>query len=204
VDSTNVSNITNMLTDSITEWQNRPPEKVFFVVWMDGISIKIRQDGKIINKTIYLVIGLNQEDLKQFLGMWVASTESASFLMNVLIDLKAREVEDILMASTDNLTGFTDAIISVFPHAVTQLCVFHQVRNSLRYVVWKDKREFAKDMKEIYHAVTLKAAEKALNNFEQKWGSKSAYAVKSLKNNWDNLTPVFRLSPGNQKNCLYD
>jgi putative transposase len=191
VDSTSVSNITNVLTESITEWQNRPLEKVYFVVWMDGISIKIRQDGKIINKTIYLVIGLNQEGLKQVLGMWLASTESASFWMNVLTDLKARGVEDILIASTDNLTGFTDAIKSVFPQAVTQLCVVHQVRNSLRYVVWKDKREFAKDMKEIYHAVTIKAAEKALTNFEQKWGSKYAYAVKSWKNNWDNLTQFF-------------
>ena len=191
VDSTSVSNITNALADSIKEWQNRPLEQVYFVVWMDGISIKIRHNGKIINKTIYLVIGLTQEGLKQVLGMWVAPTESASFWMSVLTDLKARGVEDILIASTDNLTGFTDAIKSVFPQADTQLCVVHQVRNSLRYVVWKEKKEFSKDMKEIYHAPTIKAAEQALVNFEKKWGGKYAYAVRSWKNNWENLTQFF-------------
>ena len=191
VDSTSMSNITNVLADSIKEWQNRPLEQVYFVVWMDGISIKIRHNGKIINKTIYLVIGLTQEGLKQVLGMWIAPTESASFWMSVLTDLKARGVEDILIASTDNLTGFTDAIKSVFPQADTQLCVVHQVRNSLRYVVWKEKKEFAKDMKEIYHAPTLEAAEQALKNFETEWGHKYAYAVKSWKNNWENLTQFF-------------
>ena len=123
--------------------------------------------------------------------MWIAPTESASFWMNVLTDLKARGVEDILIASTDNLTGFTDAIKSVFPQADTQLCVVHQVRNSLRYVVWKEKKEFSKDMKEIYHAATIEAAEQALANFEKKWGGKYAYAVKSWKNNWENLTQFF-------------
>ena len=191
VDSTSVSNITNVLTDSIKEWQSRPLDEVYFVVWMDGISIKIRHNGKIINKTIYLVIGLTQEGLKQVLGMWVAPTESASFWMSVLTDLKARGVEDILIASTDNLTGFTDAIKSVFPQTVTQLCVVHQVRNSLRYVVWKEKKEFTVDMKEIYHAATIEAAEQALANFEKKWGHKYAYAIRSWKNNWENLTQFF-------------
>lgn len=191
VDSTSVSNITNSLADSIKEWQSRPLEQVYFVVWMDGISIKIRHNGKIINKTIYLVIGLTQEGLKQVLGMWIAPTESASFWMNVLTDLKARGVEDILIASTDNLTGFTDAIKSVFPDTVTQLCVVHQVRNSLRYVVWKEKKIFAADMKEIYHAATIEAAEQALKKFDKKWGQKYAYAVRSWKNNWENLTQFF-------------
>ena len=191
VDSTSVSNITNVLTDSIKEWQSRPLDEVYFVVWMDGISIKIRHNGKIINKTIYLVIGLTQEGLKQVLGMWVAPTESASFWMSVLTDLKARGVEDILIASTDNLTGFTDAIKSVFPQTVTQLCVVHQVRNSLRYVVWKEKKEFTVDMKEIYHAATIEAAEQALTNFEKKWDHKYAYAIRSWKNNWENLTQFF-------------
>ena len=191
VDSTSVSNITNVLIDSIKEWQSRPLESVYFVVWMDGISIKIRHNGKIVNKTVYLVIGLTQEGLKQVLGMWVAPTESASFWMSVLTDLKARGVEDILIASTDNLNGFTEAIKSVFPLAVTQLCVIHQVRNSLRYVVWKEKKEFTADMKHIYHAATLEAAEQALRNFENKWGLKYAYAVRSWKNNWENLTQFF-------------
>jgi putative transposase len=191
VDSTSVSNITNVLIDSIKEWQTRPLEDVYFVVWMDGITIKIRHNGKIIGKTIYLVIGLTKEGLKQVLGMWVAPTESASFWLNVLTDLKARGVEDILIASTDNLNGFTEAIKSVFPLAVTQLCVVHQVRNSLRYVVWKEKKEFAADMRKIYHAPTVEAAESALIDFENKWGQKYAYAVRSWKNNWENLTQFF-------------
>ena len=191
VDASSVSNITNTLIDSIKEWQSRPLEEVYFVVWMDGISIKIRHNGKIINKTIYLVVGLSQDGMKQVLGMWVAPTESASFWMNVLTDLKARGVEDILIASTDNLAGFTDAIVSVFPQTVTQLCVVHQVRNSLRYVVWKEKKEFTADMKQIYQAPTLEAAEHALANFEKKWGAKYAYAIRSWKNNWERLTQFF-------------
>ena len=164
---------------------------MYFVVWMDGISIKIRHNGKIVNKTIYLVVGLSQEGMKQVLGMWVAPTESASFWMSVLTDLKARGVEGILIASTDNLSGFTDAIVSVFPHTVTQLCVVHQVRNSLRYVVWKEKKEFTADMKQIYHAPTIESAEQAFMNFEKKWGGKYAYAVRSWKNNWEKLTQFF-------------
>ena len=191
VDSTSVSNITNTLIDSIKEWQSRPLEPVYFVLWMDGISIKIRHNGKIINKTIYLVIGLTQEGLKQVLGMWIAPTESASFWLSVLTDLKARGLEDVLIASTDNLAGFTEAIKSVFPLADTQLCIVHQVRNSLRYVVWKEKKEFTADMKEIYHAATVQAAEQALVNFEKKWNDKYAYAIKSWKNNWPNLTQFF-------------
>lgn len=191
VDSTSVSNITNALMESIKEWQNRPLEEVYFVVWMDGISIKIRHNGKVVNKTIYLVIGLTQEGKKQVLGMWISETESASFWMSVLTDLKARGVKDILIASTDNLSGFTEAIKGVFPLADTQLCVVHQVRNSLRYVVWKDKKEFATDMKEIYHAPTLEAAEQALEKFEQKWNHKYAYAVRSWRNNWTELTQFF-------------
>ena len=191
VDSTSVSNITNTMLEAIKEWQNRPLEQVYFVLWMDGISIKIRHNGKVINKTIYLVIGLTQEGKKQVLGMWISENESASFWMSVLTDLKARGVQDVLIVSTDNLTGFTEAIKSVFPQAVTQICIVHQVRNSLRYVVWKEKKEFAKDMKEIYHAATLEAAEMALDSFEKKWNHKYAYAVKSWRKNWDELTRFF-------------
>ncbi|MGI6306210.1 MAG: IS256 family transposase [Bacteroidales bacterium] len=191
VDSTSVSIITNSMMESIKEWQNRPLEEVYFVVWMDGISIKIRHNGKVVNKTVYLVIGLTQEGKKQVLGMWISETESASFWMTVLTDLKARGVKDILIASTDNLSGFTEAIKGVFPLADTQLCIVHQVRNSLRYVVWKDKKEFAADMKEIYHAATFQAAEQALENFEKKWNHKYTYAVRSWRNNWVKLTQFF-------------
>ena len=191
VDSTSVSNITNTLLESIKEWQSRPLEEVYYVVWMDGISIKIRHNSKVINKTIYLVIGLTQEGKKQVLGMWISENESASFWMSVLTDLKARGVKDILIASTDNLAGFTEAIKSVFPLTVTQICIVHQVRNSLRYVVWKEKKEITVDMKEIYHAPTIEAAEQALDKFEKKWNHKYAYAVKSWRKNWEELTRFY-------------
>ncbi|MBL7913965.1 MAG: IS256 family transposase [Bacteroidia bacterium] len=186
-----ISNVTNRLIDNIKQWQIRPLESVYFVVWMDGISLKIRSNGKIINKTIFLVIGLNNQGMKEVLGMWINETESASFWLNVLTDLKARGVEDILIACTDNLKGFTDAIRSIFPKTITQLCVVHQIRNSARYVVWKDKKEFMIDLKAVYDAPNREAAADALNAFESKWGKKYGYAVQSWRNNWDDLTHYF-------------
>ena len=186
-----ISNVTNRLIDNIKQWQVRPLESVYFVVWMDGISLKIRSNGKIINKTIFLVIGLNNQGRKEVLGMWINETESAAFWLTVLTDLKARGVEDILIVCTDNLSGFTEAIKASYPHARTQLCVVHQIRNSARYVVWKDKKEFMSDLKAVYAAVTRQAAEDALNRFEEKWGKKYGYAVKSWRANWEDLTHYF-------------
>lgn len=188
---TSVSNITSKILDNIKQWQERPLDNVYYILWMDGISFKVRQSGKVINKTVYLVIGLGKSGMKEVLGMWIDTNESASFWLSVLTDLKARGVEDVLIASTDNLKGFTDAIKTVFPKAVTQLCVVHQIRNSMRYVVWKDKKEFVTDLKAIYGAVSREAALNALTSFEEKWGSKYGYAVKSWKENWDNLTSYF-------------
>jgi putative transposase len=188
---TSVSNITAKILENIKQWQERPLDNVYYILWMDGISFKVRQSGKVINKTVYLVIGLGKEGKKEVLGMWIDTSESASFWLSVLTDLKARGVEDVLIASTDNLKGFTDAIKTVFPKATTQLCVVHQIRNSMRYVVWKDKKEFVVDLKAVYGASNREAALNALTNFEEKWGSKYAYAVKSWKENWDNLTSYF-------------
>ena len=188
---TSVSNITAKILDNIKQWQERPLDNVYYILWMDGISFKVRQSGKVTGKTVYLVIGLGKSGMKEVLGMWIDTSESASFWLSVLTDLKARGVEDVLIASTDNLKGFTDAIKTVFPKAVTQLCIVHQIRNSMRYVVWKDKKEFVSDLKAVYGAVSREAALNALTNFEEKWGSKYAYAVKSWKENWDNLTSYF-------------
>lgn len=191
VSETTVSNITSKMASAIKEWQSRPLEPVYFAVWMDGISFKIRQNGKIINKTIFLVIGLNKEGLKEVFGMWINETESASFWMQVLTDLKVRGVEDILIASTDNLAGFSQAIAGAFPKTIVQLCVVHQIRNSLRYVVWKDKKEFVLFLKAIYAEINRQEAEIALKAFEQKWGAKYGYAIKSWMTNWDLLTQYF-------------
>ena len=182
---------TNKVSQAASEWQNRPLESLYMIVWMDGIVFKVRENGKVINKTVYLYVGLNKEGLKEVLGMWVGKNESAAFWMGVLTDLKARGVEDILITVTDNLNGFTETIKSVFPTSTTQICVVHQIRNSCRYVVWKEKKEFTSDLKNIYNAPTKEAAKMELDNFEQKWGTKYPYAIRSWRNNWEELTVFF-------------
>jgi transposase-like protein len=186
-----VSNITNTIIENIKQWQQRPLESVYFVVWMDGIVIKIRNNGKVQGKTIYLVIGLRQDGLKEVLGMWISETESASFWMNVLTDLKARGVEDILISCTDNLAGIRQAINAVYPNTVSQLCVVHQIRNSARYVAWKERKQFMADLRLVYGAINKEAAYSALEDFAAKWGSKYGYAIKSWKENWEELTSYF-------------
>ena len=162
-----ISIITNKVSQAATEWQNRPLDSLYMIVWMDGIVFKVRENGKVINKTVYLCVDLNKE----------------GFI--------ARGVEDILITVTDNLNGFTETIKSVFPAFTTQICVVHQIRNSCRYVVWKEKKEFTADLKNIYNAPTKEAAEMELDNFEQKWGAKYPYAIRSWRNNWEELTVFF-------------
>ena len=186
-----VSNITNTILENIKQWQQRPLEGVYFVVWMDGIVIKVRNNGKVQGKTIYLIIGLKKDGLKEVLGMWISETESASFWMNVLTDLKARGVEDILIACTDNLAGIRQAINAVFPQTVTQLCVVHQIRNSTKYVTWKERKQFIADLRLVYGAINKVTASDALDDFAAKWGSKYGYAIKSWKDNWEELTSYF-------------
>jgi len=186
-----ISIITDKVNQQVLDWQNRPLEPVYCIVWMDGIVFKVRQGGKVVNKTIYLAVGLNREGYKEILGMWLGQNESAAFWQGVMTDLKARGVEDILVTVTDNLNGFTGAITNVFPMANTQICVVHQIRNSARYVVWKDKKEFAEDMKLIYNAPNRDMAKAELEHFAQKWGHKYPYAVQSWQNNWEELTVFF-------------
>ena len=158
---------------------------------MDGIVFKVRENSRVINKTIYIAVGLRRDGFKEVLGLWLGKNESAAFWMSVLTDIRARGVNDILITATDNLNGFTDTIKNVFPNSRTQICVIHQIRNAARYVVWKDKKEFTKDMKLIYEAPTRDAARAALKNFENKWKDKYGYAVKSWMNNWEELTVFF-------------
>jgi putative transposase len=186
-----ISNITSVILEDIKEWQQRPLDPVYFVVWMDGIVFKIRQNGKVQGKTIYLMIGLKQTGRKEVLGMWISESESASFWLSALTDIKARGVKDILIASTDNLTGIRQAIKSAFPHTITQLCVVLQIRNCCRYVVWKDRKLFIADLKMVYGAINKDVASDALDDFAKKWGSKYAYAIKSWRDNWDELTAYF-------------
>ena len=187
-----ISIITNKVNQAAQEWQNRPLDPVYLIVWMDGIVFKVRDNGKIINKTVYLCVGLKQNGLKEVLGMWVGKSESSSFWMGVLTDLKARGVQDILITCTDNLNGFTDTIRTVFPQSSTQICVVHQIRNSCKYVVYKDKKEFTADMKNIYNAPNKEVVAAELDNLEKKWGGKYPYAIRSWRNNWGDLTVFFQ------------
>ena len=186
-----ISMITNRVNQEVLEWQNKPLETVYCVVWMDGIVFKVRQGGKVVNKTIYLAVGLNREGHKELLGMWLGMNESAAFWQGVLTDLKARGVEDILVTVTDNLNGFTQSIKNVFPTADTQICVVHQIRNRARYVVWKDKKAFTADMKHIYNAPNKEMAKAELNRFAENWNHKYPYAVQSWQRNWEELTVFF-------------
>jgi putative transposase len=186
-----ISNITSKIQSHVTEWQSRPLSAVYFVVWMDGIVFKVRQNGKVINKTIYLAVGLNSEGHKEVLGMWLGENESASFWMGVLTDIRSRGVEDMLITSTDNLKGFTEAITSIFPQSITQICVVHQIRNASRYVVWKDKKQFAADLKTVYTAASKDLAWAALEVLETTWGKKYPHAIKSWKTNWQELSHFF-------------
>lgn len=191
VSTSTISRITETVANDVIAWQNRPLDPVYLIVWMDGIVFKVRENSKVINKTIYLAVGLNKQGLKEVLGMWLGKNESAAFWLGVLTDLKARGVEDILITATDNLNGFTQTIKNVFPQSQTQICVVHQIRNSARYVVWKDKKEFSVDMKCIYDAPTKQAAKEALQDFAAKWNHKYPYAIKSWEDNWDELTVFF-------------
>jgi transposase-like protein len=188
---TTVSNITERIMESAREWQQRPLEPVYFAMWMDAIVIKMREDKKVINKAVHIAIGLKADGRKEVLGYWISQNESAAFWMTVLTELKARGVEDILIACTDNLKGFTQAIAAVFPQAVTQLCIVHQIRNSCRFVVYKDRQEFCKDLKLVYTAINKETALIELEKFKLKWKSKYKYAITSWEENWDNLSNYF-------------
>lgn len=202
VSTSTISRITDVISNDIVAWQNRPLEPVYLIVWMDGIVFKVRENSKVVNKTIYIAVGLRRDGKKEVLGLWLGKNESAAFWMSVLTDMKARGVEDILITATDNLNGFTDTIRNVFPKSKTQICVVHQIRNACRYVVWKDKKTFTRDMKLIYDAPTKQAAEAALEDFAEKWNNKYSYAIKSWRDNWENLT-VFYEFPLEIRRIIY-
>jgi transposase-like protein len=202
VSPSTISRITDRVTEDVVAWQNRPLEPVYCIVWMDGIVFKVREDSRVVNKTIYLALGLRLDGKREVLGLWLGKNESASFWMSVLTDLKVRGVKDILITATDNLNGFTDTISRVFPQAKTQICVVHQIRNSSRYVVWKDKKAFTADMKNIYKAPNQQAAKAALEDFAKRWQSKYSYAVKSWRDNWEQLT-VFLEFPVEIRHIIY-
>jgi putative transposase len=190
-----ISQITDKIWPLVEEWQNKPLKEIYTLTYLDCIHIKLRKEGKIVNTAVYIALAINLEGKKECLGHWVGDKgEGSSFWLSVLEDIQARGVKDILIASVDGLTGFSEAIQAVFPETIVQKCVIHQIRNSVRYVSWKDRKEFTSDLKKIYKANTLEQAETALEALSKKWKSKYAVAVKSWETNWDELSSFFDFS----------
>jgi len=186
---------TDAVSDEVKIWQNRPLDTVYPIVYMDAIRVKARNNGNVINKAVYLAIGINMDGVKEVLGMWVAENEGAKFWLQVVTELRNRGVQDIFIACVDGLKGFPEAIEAVFPQIQVQLCIVHMVRNSLKYVSWKQRKEVAADLKTIYQAATAEQAEMELMAFEEKWDETHPSISQSWRRNWENITPFFAYSP---------
>jgi putative transposase len=187
-----VSNITDRILPQVEQWQNRPLQQVYAVVFMDAIHYKVRHNNAIVNKAAYMVIGIDLEGHKDVLGMWVGEHESAKFWLGVLNDLKSRGVKDILINCVDNLNGFSEAIEAVYPQTDVQKCIVHQIRNSMKHVSYKDLKAVAASLKPIYKAVNEQAAAAAMDAFEEQWGKNYPHAVRSWRSNWTELTAFFQ------------
>lgn len=192
VDATRVSKITDKLLPVIRDWQNRTLESVYAMVMLDAIHYKVREDGIVVKKAVYIAIGTDLEGRKDVLGLWVGANESSKYWLGVLNGLKNRGVQDILIVSVDGLTGFSEAIAAAFPKTEIQRCVIHQIRSSTRYVSYKDVKAVTAALKPVYKAPTEEMALAALDEFEQKWGAKYPMAVKSWRDHWDELATMFK------------
>ena len=177
---------------AVAEWQSRPLEAIYPIVFLDGIVFKVRKDSRVINKCVYSVLGINMDGRKEILGIWISENESASFWTTVCNELKNRGLQDILIACRDNLSGFSTAIETVFPRTEQQLCVIHQIRNSTKYVPYKDIKAVMADLKKVYGAPTLDDAEYRLEEFREKWGKKYPQILKSWDTNWAELSTYFK------------
>lgn len=194
VSPTLICKVTDSVIEQVEEWQSRPLNDVYPIIYMDCIVVKVRQDNRVINKSVYLALGINSEGHKELMGIWLAETEGAKFWLSVLTELQNRGLKDIFIACVDGLKGFPDAIKTVYPEAKIQLCIVHMVRHSLKYVINKEKKQVAGDLKKIYESKTLNEAETALKNFCSKWDEKYPAIGNSWKNNWENLITIFDYS----------
>ncbi|MBP2281459.1 transposase-like protein [Psychrobacter sp. PL19] len=202
ISSTLVLRVTDNIIDDITAWQNRPLSSIYPIVYLDCIVVKIRQDKQIINKAIYLALGVNLNGKKELLGMWLSENEGAKFWLSVLTELQNRGVQDILIACVDGLKGFPDAINTVYPKAQVQLCIVHMVRYSMKFVPWMNKKAVAADLKAVYGADTLELAEANLERFDETWGDEYPHVVKSWRSNWEGLTVFFNY-PKDIRKAIY-
>ena len=186
-----ISNITDEAMVTGKEWFNRTLDPVYPIVFMDAVHFKVREENKIVTKAIYVALGITVDGMKDVLGMWIGENAGAKFWFKVCTELKNRGVKDILIACIDGLKGFPDAIKSVFPDTAVQLCIIHQIRNSFKYISWKDQKEFISDLKEVYKATNEELGLEALNEMYNKWGNKYGMVLDSWMNNWDNLSTFF-------------
>ena len=186
-----VSNITNRVMPLVTEWQNRPLDKIYPFVFMDAIHYKVRDEKQVVVKAAYVVVGVNINGEKEVLGIWIGANESSKFWLGVLNDLKNRGVEKVLIFSVDGLTGFKEAIGAVYPFAKIQRCIVHQIRASIKYIPYKDKKSFVADLKKVYGAVNEEQGMEYLLELKEKWGGKYPNAIATWENNWDNVSTFF-------------
>ncbi len=199
VSPTLISKVTDAVKEQVAEWQNRQLDALYPIVYMDCIVVKVRQNGSVINKAVFLALGINTEGQKELLGMWLAENEGAKFWLSVLTELENRGLQDILIACVDGLKGFPDAINSVYPQTHIQLCIIHMVRNSLKYVSWKDYKAVTSGLKMVYQAPTEEAALMALDKFAEAWDDKYPQISKSWRTHWENLNTFFGYPPDIRK-----
>jgi transposase-like protein len=195
VSPTLISNVTDAVLEDVRAWQSRPLDPVYPIVYLDAIHLKLRSSGAVQNQAVYVALGVNLEGQKDLLGLWIGETEGAKFWLNVLTELRNRGVRDILIACVDGLKGFPEAIENLFPQTQVQLCIVHMVRNSLRYVSWKERKAIARDLRTIYAAPTAEAAEQALEAFAARWDKRFPSISKSWRENWQRVIPFFAYPP---------
>ena len=202
VSPTLISNVTDAVLEDVVAWQNRPLDAVYPIVYLDAIHLKLRNSGRVETRAVYLALGITLDGNKDLLGLWVGESEGAKFWLNILTELQSRGVRDILIACIDGLKGFPEAIESVFPQTQVQLCIVHMIRNSLRYVGWKERKAVARDLRTIYTAATVEAAEKALEVFSSTWGERFPVIPKIWRSHWENIIPFFSY-PGPIRKVIY-
>ena len=192
ISHTTLSAITDKIIPEVKEWQSRPLESLYTIVWLDAMHYKVKEDHRMVSHAVYNILGINRDGRKELLGMYVSQSEGANFWLSVLTDLQNRGVKDILIACIDSLNGFPEAISAAFPKAEIQTCIVHQIRNSLKYVASKDQKAFMKDLKPVYQAETLELAELRMDELDEKWGNRYVKVIESWRRNWSKLTTYFR------------
>lgn len=199
ISAATLSSITDKIIPLVKEWQCRPLEPLYCIIWLDAMFYKVKEEGRVVNRCVYNILGINTEGRKELLGMYVSESEGANFWLGVLTNLQQRGVSDILIACIDNLKGFCEAITAIFPSTTVQTCVVHQIRNSIRYVASKDQKPFMADLKPVYRAVSKEEAEHQLQELEEKWGRKYLVVLDSWRRNWVKLSTYFQYSENIRK-----